>query len=238
MNKPIALDAFNQLAKDYLDFVDSKPHNAYYERPEMLELLDGIEILNKTVLDVGCAAGWYSNQLLERGANVISMDVSPSMIEYAKQRTKGKIETYVANLENPLSFVENQALDVILSSLTLHYVEDWKLPLSEFYRVLKPGGTIVLSTQHPMGDFKASKSGIYYDTELVDYMWKGMPSGPVSVPYYRRSLASMINSFIEAGFTIQKVVEPKPVELLKEVNERVYQNLSKEPAFICFKLLK
>lgn len=238
MDKPIALEAFEGMADDYLNFVDSKPHNAYYERPAMLELLEEFEVFEKIVLDVGCAAGWYSAKLLGMGAKVIAMDVSPAMIECAKQRTKGKIEAYVANLENPLTFVENQQIDVILSSLTLHYVEDWSSPLNEFYRVLKPGGKIILSVQHPLSDFKISKTGNYYETELVDYTWKGMPSGPVVVPYYRRPFEVMVNSFIEAGFKVEKIIEPKPIEELKQINQRVYDQLSKEPAFICFELQK
>lgn len=238
MDKPIALEAFEGMADDYLNFVDSKPHNAYYERPAMLELLEEFEVFEKIVLDVGCAAGWYSAKLLGMGAKVIAMDVSPAMIECTKQRTKGKIEAYVANLEKPITFVETSQVDVILSSLTLHYVKDWERPLQEFYRVLKPGGHLVLSVQHPMADFEASKTEVYYETELVEYTWKGMPSGPVVVPYYRRSFSTMINCFINAGFTIKKVVEPRPVNELQQINERIYHNLSKKPAFICFHLEK
>lgn len=238
MNKPIALDVFEGLANDYLNFVDKKPHNAYYERPTMIQLLTEIQIVDKVVLDAGCAAGWYSKQLLDMGAKVIAIDISPAMIECTKKRTNGKIKTYIANLETPLTFIKNQQIDIIISSLTLHYIKDWSIPLETFYRILKPGGEIVLSVQHPMSDFKISKTGRYYDTELVEYTWKGMPSGPVSVPYYRRSFETMINSFINAGFTIKKMIEPKPVELLKVINKDVYQNLLKEPAFICFHLTK
>lgn len=238
MNKSIALEAFEGLAEDYLNFVDEKPHNAYYERPAMIQFVNEIELIGKIALDAGCSAGWYSKQLLDRGAKVIGIDISPAMIECAKKRTNGEIEAYVANLENPLVFMKSRQVDLIISSLTLHYIKDWSIPLREFYRILKPGGEVVLSVQHPMSDFKVSKTGVYYGTELVEYIWKGMPSGPVNVPYYRRSFATMINDFIQAGFIIKKVVEPEPVEMLKGINQAVYQKLLKEPAFICFHLTK
>jgi len=40
--KPISLDAYNTLAASYASLVDTKPHNAYYERPATLSLLPDV----------------------------------------------------------------------------------------------------------------------------------------------------------------------------------------------------
>ena len=47
--KPIALEAYEILAEAYASVVDTKPHNAYYERPATLSLLP--EVRRKRVLD-------------------------------------------------------------------------------------------------------------------------------------------------------------------------------------------
>lgn len=51
------------MAEYYFKVIDTKSFNAYYERPGTLYLLPKVK--DKNVLDVGCAAGWYTNWLLE-----------------------------------------------------------------------------------------------------------------------------------------------------------------------------
>ncbi|MGL4337339.1 MAG: class I SAM-dependent methyltransferase [Turicibacter sp.] len=238
-NLPIAKLAFEKLADDYVEFVDSKPHNAYYERPAMIKLLDSVELKNRCVVDAGCAAGWYSQQLLNKGANVKAFDISEKMVEHALQRTNNQIDARVWNLETPLTFIEPLSVDVVLSSLTLHYIKDWSVPIAEFNRILKPSGVIILSVQHPMEDYKISKNQIYYEKELVEYTWNGMPiAGSVNVPFYRRSFSEMLNTFSTHQFELLEVVEPRPLIEMADINLKSYESLKKKPAFICFKLAK
>lgn len=62
---PIALEAYETLADAYAEAIDTKPHNAYYERPATLSLLP--EVAGKRVLDAGCGPGAYAEWLLDRG---------------------------------------------------------------------------------------------------------------------------------------------------------------------------
>ena len=64
--KPIAYDAYQRLADAYASRIDSKPHNAYYERPAMLAMWP--DLRGKYVLDAGCGPGVYSEELVLRGA--------------------------------------------------------------------------------------------------------------------------------------------------------------------------
>jgi ubiquinone/menaquinone biosynthesis C-methylase UbiE len=61
-DKPIALDAYETLAAAYAAVIDTKPHNAYYERPATLSLMP--EVKGKRVLDAGCGTGVYSEWLI------------------------------------------------------------------------------------------------------------------------------------------------------------------------------
>ena len=85
-DKPLAYEAYQRLADDYARCVDTKPHNAFYERPATLALLPNVRGMQ--VLDAGCGPGAYAEELLNRGAHVISVDASDRMIELA-QRTTG-----------------------------------------------------------------------------------------------------------------------------------------------------
>ena len=52
------------------------------------------------------------------------MDTSQAMSRYANERTNHRIKSYVTNLGEPLHFVEEEKVDLIVSSLTLHYIEN------------------------------------------------------------------------------------------------------------------
>ena len=66
---PHAYDAYQELASAYAEKINTKPHNAYYERPAMLSMLP--KIAGMHVLDAGCGPGVYAQELAARGAQVI-----------------------------------------------------------------------------------------------------------------------------------------------------------------------
>jgi 2-polyprenyl-3-methyl-5-hydroxy-6-metoxy-1,4-benzoquinol methylase len=69
---PLAQDAYNALAEAYAQRVDTKAHNAYYERPATLSLLP--EVRDKRVLDAGCGPGVYAEWLADHGAQVLALE--------------------------------------------------------------------------------------------------------------------------------------------------------------------
>ena len=97
---PVALDAWESLANEYAERIEAAPYNAYIERPAMLSLLPDVK--GKHVLDAGCGSGFYSEILLNRGAIVTAIDVSPKMIQHAQQRLGKRARIRLADLENPL----------------------------------------------------------------------------------------------------------------------------------------
>ena len=62
-NDPIAVGAYNELAERYSAAVEIKPHNAFYGRPEMLDLLT--DVAGRKVLDAGCGSGTYASWLVD-----------------------------------------------------------------------------------------------------------------------------------------------------------------------------
>ena len=115
--KPIALEAYETLAEQYAALVDSKAENAYCERPATLSLLP--DVRGKRVLDAGCGPGSYSEWLVIHGAIVVSLDISPKMVELARQRLGTRAEIHQADLSKPLSFLRDGQFEVILCPLVL-----------------------------------------------------------------------------------------------------------------------
>lgn len=234
--QPIALDAYEELAEAYAAAVDTKPHNAFCERPATLSLLP--EVGGKRVLDAGCGPGVYSEWLLARGASVVAVDASPKMVGLARRRVGASADVRQADLGRPLDFLESASFDVVVSPLALDYVEDWPGVFAEFYRVLRPAGRLVFSVAHPLLDFVEFKSGDYYRTELVACEWRGFAGARVRMPSFRRPLASVVNPLAEAGFTLEKLVEPRPTAEFKEADPRHYEELSRRPCFLCVRARK
>ncbi len=234
--KSIAQDAYDKLAEEYAARIGTKAHNAYYERPATLSLLP--EVKGRRVLDAGCGPGVYAEILVKRGAQVVALDASPKMVALARARLGEAVPVIQASLENPLNFLENESFNLVVAPLVLDYVRDWRAVFGEFQRVLMPGGVLVFSMEHPtMKYLDFLEESNYFQTELVSYTWKGFGL-PVEVPSYRRSLAEVFNPLIEAGFVVDRVLEPLPIETFKETEPENYEKLLREPGFLCIRALR
>jgi ubiquinone/menaquinone biosynthesis C-methylase UbiE len=99
----------------------------------------------QNILEVGSATGVFSFEYEKYGINLTSIDLSPENIKWSKKKAKKKnssIDFQIADVEN-LPFPENY-FDGILSFSTLRYVPNIDKALQELFRVLKPGGFIII----------------------------------------------------------------------------------------------
>lgn len=232
---------YEHFADRYAKVTPTKPHNAYYERPATLSLLPDVRGLR--VLDAGCGPGHYAAALLERGADVVGVDVTPRMVEIATEHNAGQGTFFLADLEQPLTFAADGEFDFVLAALILDYIKDWRPLFCEFHRVLKPGGRFQFSAGHPMMDFhlvreKINSESVYYETEMFDYSWNGFGDPKPVVRSYRRPLSEMIQPLVDAGFRIERVLEPRPTAQFEAADARRYDKLMKEPNFICVRAVR
>ena len=165
--------------------VNFTPHQVFFERPASLSLLPDVK--GKRVLDAGCGPGVYAEWLVTHGADVLAVDVSAKMVQYAGQRLGGRAKVIRADLSRPLNFLGDASFDIVLSTLALDYVKDWYRIFKEFYRVLRKSGVLVFSVCHPFAGMTLHDTGRYFDTELFRNQWVGF-GAPVNVPAYRRPL--------------------------------------------------
>jgi SAM-dependent methyltransferase len=235
-SSPLAQLAYDALAQAYAGRIDTKAHNAYYERPATLSLLP--DVRDKRVLDAGCGPGVYAERLVEHGAEVLAVDGNPKMVRLARKRLGGKANVRLANLEEPLGFLPSASFDGILSPLVMDYLRDWAAVFGEFHRLLKPGGWLVFSIGHPYAEFDIRRdTSNYFALERVEYTWTGFGI-PVNMPSYRRPLAEVINPLLAAGFTLDKLLEPQPTPQFAQADPEDYPKLMRNPGFLCLRALK
>lgn len=235
MIKEKILNAYEQLAESYSKLIEHKPHNAYYDRPNTLSLVGDVE--GKTILDAACGPGKYAEILMNNGAAVTGVDLSPKMIECAKERNPDKGNFFVHDLSQPLTMLKDQSFDMILCALALHYLEDWYPTIKDFHRLLKPRGTVVISIEHPFFEYNYFKAKEYFKVEAVKCTWGGFGKR-VEVNSYRRPLDYCISAFTDNGFYIDKLLEPRPVAEFEALDPKHFKELNEFPAFLCIRAVK
>ena len=236
IDPPIAQDAYNQLADDYAARIDSKAHNAFYDRPAVISLLPNVAGMR--VLDAGCGPGAYAQWLLDHGAQVVAVDANEKMLAHARARTKDRAEFHLANLNAPLDFLDDVSFDLVICPLVLDYIRDWTPLFREFQRVLRPGGVLVFSHAHPASEFFLYYfDGNYHEIEAVSFEWTGFGT-PVEMPSFRRPLAAVFNSLVDAGLRLDRVLEPRPTEAFKDADPENYDRLMRQPGFLCIRAVK
>lgn len=234
--QPIALDAYNQLATQYSELAVEKAENAYLDRPMTHGLLGDVQGLR--VLDAGCGPGINAKILTEKGAWVTGVDVSPRMLEEARKRCGERVVLHLADLAEPLSFLEDASFDRIFSSLAIDYVEDWMAMFREFWRILIPGGILVFSAQHPTGAYNWYQPARAQGVQYVTGVWTGFGAEPVTVPDYYRSFADMVNPLLQTGFVLERVEEAQPIPECRTRWPEAYEEYMKKPSFIGFRTVK
>ncbi|OEK00596.1 hypothetical protein BFP97_03340 [Roseivirga sp. 4D4] len=227
--------AYEELADSYSAHIDHKPHNAYYDRPNTLSLVGNVK--GKKVLDAACGPGKYAEILMNQGAEVTGFDLSPKMIENSKARNPNRGNFFVHDLEKPLNSLSDETFDIVLSALAMHYIENWEQTIREFNRVLKPKGQLIISIEHPFFEHLYFKSERYFEVEPVKCTWNGFDR-PVEINSYRRPLQECLNPLLENGFTLDKLLEPKPVEAFEALDPKHFNELNAFPAFMCMRALK
>jgi SAM-dependent methyltransferase len=225
-------EAYDRLAAVWSATTDDGPFNGLLERPALRALIPG-RLDGAAVLDAGCGTGAQADWLLDQGASVVGIDVSPRMIEEAQRRCpSGRF--LVADLARPLP-LEPASLDGITCSLALHYVADWSVPLRSFASALRPGGWAVISLDHPFGPPLPGQRGGYFDTELVSDTWR-KADVEVFQQFWRRPLAATFDAFASAGFVVDRIAEPQPSPEALELFPDELTAVVGVPCFIVYRL--
>lgn len=111
------------------------------------------------VLDVGCGTGNFSLKLARRGVAVTGIDISAEMLKVARskaaQNPELKMEFKSMDF-NQLDFAD-ESFDGVISMTALEFAPDLAHVYTEMYRVLKPGGQLLIGVITSEGDW-----GRYY----------------------------------------------------------------------------
>ncbi|MFM0152312.1 class I SAM-dependent methyltransferase [Paraburkholderia sediminicola] len=178
------------------------------------------EMRGLAVVDLGCGYGWFCRWAREAGATtVLGLDVSEKMLERARSSSNDPAMRYDrADLEH--LDLPQAGFDLVYSSLAFHYIENLRGLLDVVHRALVPGGHLVFSIEHPV--FMAPQQPCWsVDADgrkhwpLDSYQLEGprvtnwLADGVIK---QHRTIGTLLNHLIGAGFTITHVDEWGPTD--------------------------
>jgi len=134
---------FSVLAKDY-DLWYQSPEGRMYDQAEkstVLELLQSAKP-GERLLDVGCGTGHWSRVFADQGYEVIGIDICPEMIELARSQNCQRCYFELADACR-LPF-DSASFEVVAAMATLEFVRDPELAVTEMFRCVKPGGSVIV----------------------------------------------------------------------------------------------
>ena len=219
--------------------------NNLFEIPALFSMMPDLK--DKTILDLGCGFGEHCKRFVESGAKkVIGIDISEKMLEIANQENADSKITYINMPMENISQL-NEKFDIVVSSLAFHYVEDFSGVVKNIYDMLNENGIFLFSQENPLctcfsggNRWTKDENGNKLYINLSNYGIEGERESSWfvdNVKKYHRTFSTIINTLIETGFKIEKMIEPLPTEdLLKKYPE--YKDLFHKPDFLLVKVRK
>ncbi len=207
------------------------------------------DLKGKSVLDIGCGMGHHAKQYSDLGAEtVLGIDISEKMLNYARENNSADNITYQKLAMEDIGKVDRR-FDLITSSLVFDYIEDFGNLMKNIYNLMNDDALVVFSTSHPMATAYDGKFPRYTHTESGKRLYANINNyfieGKREITWvvdryelYHRTLSSMINSIVNAGFKIEECQESMASEELRKNEPGQFDGTIHRPDFIFFRCSK
>lgn len=157
-------DAYNLWASNY----DEQTNNLLIYLDELVfnSLLDNANAANKLVVDIGCGTGRHWSKILARKpSGLVGYDVSQEMLHKLRQKYP-EARTYLLQ-NNELNELGNTSCDLVVSTLVIQHIRDLEEAFSEWNRILRKDGEVIITDFHPAAMKRGDSCSFYHGSELV-----------------------------------------------------------------------
>ena len=204
-------ESYDELAATYTERLFTELAGKPLDRHLLNRLAEDVRE-HGLVADLGCGPGHVARYLHDLGVRMLGIDLSPRMIDSARQRSPD-IEFRVGDMR-ALDLPDGARAGIVAFYSLIHIGEpEMGATLRELRRVLAPGGLLLVAFH------------IGEETVHRDELW----GHPVSLDFRFLMPSPMVARLIEAGFVVLERVEREPYPEVEHPSRRCYL-LARSPA--------
>ncbi len=245
-----ARNKYNLIAEYYHNFRTKKcPEGHFYnemlEMPATLELLGNVK--GKKILDFGCGTGILTKILKNKGAKIKGFDISPKMLSIAKLENPNLDLRLGSGYNIPF----NEKFDIVVASLVLSHIDNWKKIFKQVKKILKKKGYFIFSIENPVVDMtiKANnknplirKFQDYFKERKIYSSWRNIlykkEVKRIRMPKFHKTYETIIKTIIENNFDIIDYKDTFPLKKSKKLFPKEYNFAVNTPYFCVWKVKK
>lgn len=215
--------------------------NGLLELPALYSLLPQLEGLS--ILDLGCGFGDFARYARQHGAaSVLAIDVSEKMLAQAREKTSDEHIEY-RQLAIEQFAPPEQRFDLAISSLALHYIENFAALCERVFASLKPGGQFIFSVEHPIctafqvGWVPYEDGNVWPVDRYQEQTLRHTTWFVDDVQKYHRTVETYVNTLLDRGFALTRLLEPKPRDEAVALRPDL-ANQCRRPPFLLLRAVK
>ena len=246
--------SWNGVASWYDDLLekDANTYQASLILPNVLRLLDLKK--GEKVLDLACGQGFFSREFFKVGASVTGVDLSPKLIDLAREHSPKEIRFAVSPADNVKS-LESGYFDAAVCILAIQNIKNVAGVFSECSRLLKVAGRLVLVMNHPAFRIPQRSAWGIDQNKKIQYrrvdeyisesvseikMQPGLGESSVTTSSFHHPLQFYFKALSKAGFSVSRLEEwTSNKQSQPGPNANIENKARKEfPLFLALEILK
>ena len=172
--------------------------NVIYQR-HLIAYKEAAKIISGTVLEIGSGEGYGIMELASKSERYIAVDKYNT--EISDDLKKENNITFIQTEVPPLNGIEDNSVDFVVTFQVIEHINDDEMFLNEIYRVLKPGGKVILTTPNIMmsltrnpwhtREYNPQQMGEVLKNSFDNYELKGVFGNKKVMEYYAKNRDSV-----------------------------------------------
>jgi len=198
------------------------------ERPALKSIFPP-EMSQMRTLAVGCQDHEPALEAARRGAKVFVVDPSEEALDgmFQSMAKEGLNAELVVSDPIAMAAIPDGGVSLVTLGPVVNHVPDIEVLFVECHRTLAPQGALMIIVPHPMVSGGHAITG---DTGKSHWLIEDY-FAPAKVPY-PRSMDEFVNTLLYAGFSLERVIEPKPDPMTKGVNNGIWNLYNRIPQLL------
>ena len=209
--------------------------NVIYQR-HLIAYKEAAKIISGTVLEIGSGEGYGIMELASKADHYIAVDKYKTSI--SDELKAANNITFIETNVPPLKGIEDNSIDFVVAFQVIEHIKDDKGFLREIYRVLKPGGKVMLTTPNSLmslsrnpwhfREYTPEQMGEVLKSSFDEYELKGVFGNEKVMEYYHKNKESvrkiMRFDILNMQYWLPRLILRVPYDILNRFNRHNLQD--------------